>query len=167
MNGKEPPKVGSYTAFKFKLIPPPTQPATLKYLTSIHSLEHFRLSLYRLSLTLLYLFFGRLSLLSVKTMSKVTLLVLSLWWPIIAAEGLSFAVPVLMKQGSRHTDVPQEYLHLARKYNVNLPDFESHLGITTVPAVNQSWDKEYLSPVKIGTPGQSLWMDFDTGSADT
>jgi aspergillopepsin I len=100
-------------------------------------------------------------------MSAVTITFLSLWWLVIAVSGTSFTAPVNYKQAGRHASIPREYLRVARKYNVDLPGFESHLDITTVPAVNQSWDKEYLSPIRIGTPGQDVWMDFDTGSADT
>ena len=35
-----------------------------------------------------------------------------------------------------------------------------------VPAEDQQYDTEYLSPVTIGTPGKTFNLDFDTGSAD-
>ncbi|KAI4236502.1 MAG: hypothetical protein LQ349_002511 [Xanthoria aureola] len=35
-----------------------------------------------------------------------------------------------------------------------------------VPAVDQQNDSLYLTPVTIGTPGQTVNLDFDTGSAD-
>ncbi|KAF9146659.1 hypothetical protein BGX30_011851 [Mortierella sp. GBA39] len=35
-----------------------------------------------------------------------------------------------------------------------------------VPVTNPSFDSEYYGPVKIGTPGQTFNMNFDTGSAD-
>ena len=35
-----------------------------------------------------------------------------------------------------------------------------------VPAEDSQNDSEYLCPVKIGTPGQTFTLDFDTGSAD-
>lgn len=34
------------------------------------------------------------------------------------------------------------------------------------PAINQTHDREYLSPIWIGSPAQPVLMDFDTGSAD-
>jgi aspergillopepsin I len=38
--------------------------------------------------------------------------------------------------------------------------------IGDVVAYNQSEDREWLSPVTLGTPGQEVLLDFDTGSSD-
>jgi hypothetical protein len=35
------------------------------------------------------------------------------------------------------------------------------------PAWAQEFDIEYLSPVFVGDPGQLVFLNFDTGSADT
>lgn len=40
------------------------------------------------------------------------------------------------------------------------------LVVGDVAAYNQTEDREWLSPVKIGTPGQEVLLDFDTGSSD-
>ncbi|KAG9068374.1 Type I transmembrane sorting receptor [Linnemannia hyalina] len=39
-------------------------------------------------------------------------------------------------------------------------------GVGLVPVTDPSFDSEYYGPVKIGTPGQTFNMNFDTGSAD-
>ena len=39
-------------------------------------------------------------------------------------------------------------------------------NVGTVSANPEQYDSEYLCPVQIGTPAQTLPLDFDTGSAD-
>lgn len=52
-----------------------------------------------------------------------------------------------------------------RKYNRAVPDAVSRAAQDgTVSATPEQFDSEYLSPVTIG--GQTLNLDFDTGSAD-
>ena len=36
----------------------------------------------------------------------------------------------------------------------------------TVAAWNQSYDKEYLTPISVGNPPQAVDVDMDTGSSD-
>ncbi|KAI0178362.1 secreted aspartic proteinase precursor [Pestalotiopsis sp. NC0098] len=62
-----------------------------------------------------------------------------------------------------------------RKYGAPLPDYltsalnQTHTKrATTGSAVTtpEEYDTEYLTPVSIGTPAQTLNLDFDTGSSD-
>ncbi len=61
---------------------------------------------------------------------------------------------------------PAEYLRACRKWGIALPDHFDRLATGSAAAENQTSDREYLSPVDIGTPGQTILVDIDTGSAD-
>lgn len=70
---------------------------------------------------------------------------------------------------------PAALARVYRKYGVPLPDgLKAALNTTytkraaTGSAVTtpEEYDSEYLTPVSIGTPAQTLNLDFDTGSAD-
>ncbi|OIW27596.1 acid protease [Coniochaeta ligniaria NRRL 30616] len=66
---------------------------------------------------------------------------------------------------------PRAKLRALAKYGLPIPDslaeFASDKGlIGDVAAYNQTEDREWLSPVSIGTPGQEVLLDFDTGSSD-
>ena len=73
------------------------------------------------------------------------------------------AGPRVYKSGAR------AYLKSLGKFRATIPSAvvsaaASQTGsATTTPEVN---DQEYLTPVQIGTPAQTLNLDFDTGSSD-
>ncbi|KAI1759271.1 secreted aspartic proteinase precursor [Hypoxylon sp. FL1150] len=96
--------------------------------------------------------------------------------PVEEQNGHSFTVhqvrnPDHVKNGARA--LAKAY----RKYGAPLPDYlaaalnstsATTKRATTGSATNtpEQYDAEYLTPVSIGTPAQTLNLDFDTGSAD-
>ncbi|KAI6632355.1 hypothetical protein MCOR08_005535 [Pyricularia oryzae] len=109
----------------------------------------------------------------------------SLTWA-VAAAALAVAMPVDTKAGGTTTLTQvanpnfvaksgvQAMAQVFRKYNKPLPpNIAAAVANATVSRRDgsattrpESNDKEYLTPVKIGTPGTTLNLDFDTGSSD-
>ncbi|KAL0093618.1 secreted aspartyl protease [Phycomyces blakesleeanus] len=52
------------------------------------------------------------------------------------------------------------------KYNRFINSATTFANTGTVPMIDYLYDVEYYGTVKVGTPAQSLKLDFDTGSAD-
>lgn len=66
---------------------------------------------------------------------------------------------------------PLEMAKTYKKYKVAVPANVAAAAAAatqsgTVAANPESYDESYLCPVTVGTPGVTLNMDFDTGSAD-
>jgi len=103
------------------------------------------------------------------------LLFLLLGAAIAAAEapvGAAFAVPVVPNsnfQPNPLADLRRAHARYGGRVIDKGPDDDLGRldGTGSVAAVNQPFDREYLSPILVGSPGQQIWMDFDTGSADT
>lgn len=83
----------------------------------------------------------------------------------------SFTVTQRPNPNFRHrtTDGPAALRHAYLKYNVSSKAnvlAANETGNVTATPFPASYDREYLSPVSIGTPPQILDLDFDTGSSD-
>ena len=81
-------------------------------------------------------------------------------------DGNKVMVENVRNEGFRHNG-PAELAWAYAKYGKTLGgSANNRVSTGLVNAVNQSYDREYLSPVLIGTPGQVCWLDIDTGSGD-
>ncbi|MCJ1311672.1 Type I transmembrane sorting receptor [Agyrium rufum] len=96
-----------------------------------------------------------------------------------AAALLSVASATPFKQGFRveqqvhrpgfKTSGPAAMLKTYQKYGKEAPaavQAAAAVSTGTVAANPEEYDSEYLEAVKIGTPGVTLMLDFDTGSSD-
>lgn len=81
--------------------------------------------------------------------------------------GGSFAVE-LVRNGAYRQNGPAELAWAYAKYGKDMAaiNTDNRASNGSVGAFNQSYDREYLSPMYIGTPGQLCWLDIDTGSGD-
>ncbi|KAI9728945.1 MAG: Type I transmembrane sorting receptor [Chrysothrix sp. TS-e1954] len=81
-------------------------------------------------------------------------------------------VPVHGGASAKRRNPVKEYARSLAKFNATVP-----MGVTkaaaaaavasgSVPNQPEANDQEYLCPVSVGTPAQTLMMDFDTGSSD-
>ncbi|EFX06615.1 aspartic proteinase [Grosmannia clavigera kw1407] len=84
------------------------------------------------------------------------------------SSGGTFSVDLVRNNAYKNSG-PIEYAKAYAKYGKSFAEqmqSKFQLPAGSVAAINQSYDREYLSPVYLGTPGQLCWLDLDTGSAD-
>ncbi|KAH6606907.1 aspartic proteinase [Trichoderma cornu-damae] len=96
----------------------------------------------------------------------------------VTPDGKKFSITQIQNERFRGPNVPADYVAALAKYSPRLPEHIKHaikrsdprgLGNTTGTAVaspSPGGDAEYVIPVKIGTPPQTVPLNLDTGSSD-
>ncbi|KAH7053646.1 aspartic peptidase domain-containing protein [Linnemannia elongata] len=76
-----------------------------------------------------------------------------------------FEVP-LVRNPTYRGDFQAQMQKMRNRYGSPETIAAAKKGVGLVPVTSPAFDTEYYGPVKIGTPGQTFNMNFDTGSAD-
>ncbi|KIH95159.1 aspartic proteinase [Sporothrix brasiliensis 5110] len=89
--------------------------------------------------------------------------------PVNIANRATFAVDLVRNNDYRRNGAA-ELAWTYAKYNKDPAGVHTNgndrLSSGPIGAYNQTYDREYLSPVYMGEPGQLCWLDIDTGSGD-